>query len=451
MKVIIAGCGKFGKLLTRELTKENHDITVIDPKPGLVEDIVDQFDVYGYCGNAASYDTQLEAGVDKADIFVSCSPSDETNILCCLVAKKLGVKQTIARLRNPEYAKQVQIMQNELGVDLTLNPDLDTAEEIFRILRFPSATKVETFANGRVNLIEIKIEKGSTLANKTLADIRLKLNVPILVCAVERGDDVIIPKGNFTLLEDDVVYITADNKQITDAFKKLKLFKNTLKSSIIIGGGRISYYLADLLINSGISVKIIEKDLKTCHLLTELLPGALILHGEGTSNKLLLEEGIEEVDSVVTLTGMDEINILISSYAKSVNVGKVITKVNKENYGTILDTIGLDSIISPKEVFTNNIIKHTRGMENTQDSEFKTLHRLVDNRVEALEFGISKPTNYTSIPLKNLKLKKDFLLASIIRENHVIIPSGNDTLEPFDSVVIVTTNSNVKDLSDILE
>ena len=451
MNIVIAGIGKFGKELTAELSTEKHNITIIDSKSAVVEDIVNQYDVMGYTGNAASYNTQVEALVNKADLFIATTSNDEMNILCCLVAKKLGVKQTIARLRNPEYAQQAQLMQNELGVNMSLNPDSDTAGEIYRIFRFPSATKVESFANGRVSLVELKLEEDSLLINKSLEDIRKQFNAKILICAVNRLGEVIIPKGNFVLEEDDILYIIADMSIMTHEFKKLKLFKNTLKSCLIIGGSKITYNLAKQLIETGVSVKIIEKEKSVCELLCDSLPEALIIHGEGTNHKLLLEEGIETVDAVITLTGMDETNIVISSYAKSLGCEKVITKVNSSNYELILNSVGLTSIISPKEIFSNNIIRFVRGMENTMESEFKTLYRLVGNKVEALEFVISKETNYTNIPIKDLKIKKGFLLGSIIRADKVIIPSGMDTLQPLDSVVIVTTNKNIKDISEILE
>ena len=451
MKIIIAGVGKFGRTLTEHLANENHNIVVIDNKSSAVNDIVNQFDVIGYCGNSASYTTQVNANVETADLLIATTSTDEVNILCCLVAKKLGVKQTIARIRNPEYAMQAQIMGDVLGLSMTLNPDYDTAAEIFRILRFPSAIKVEPFANGRVDLVEIKVEKGSTLINKSLFEIRNKYQVRILVCAVKRKDNVFIPNGDFVLNECDYVYLTADTKEIAEAFRKLKIFKEKLSSTLIIGGSKIAYHLASLLLDNGISVKIIEKDKEICKSLADALPKALVINGDGTNNKVLLEEGIETVDSVVTLTGMDETNIIISSFAKSLNRNKVITKVNHDHYNLILNSVGLDSIISPRDIFANNIIRYVRGMENTRGSEFRTLYRLVENRVEAIEFFISQETSYTSIPLKDLKIKENFLLACIIRKNRVIIPNGKDTIEPFDSVIIVTTISQVKDVSDILE
>lgn len=451
MKIVIAGIGKFGKELTEHLSKENHDITVIDKKAETIEEIVNLYDVMGYCGNSASYETQINTGVGKADLFVATTSSDEVNILCCLVAKKLGATQTIARIRNPEYAVQAQIMREELGISLTLNPDLDTAREIFRILQFPSALKVESFANGKVDLVEIKLEKDSLLNNKSLMEIKNKFNVKILVCAVKRGNDVIIPKGDFVLQEGDYVYITSSTKEINNDFRKLKLFKNKLKSALIIGGGKKTFYLASLLLDNDISVKIIEKNKDVCKQLSEQLDDALIINGEGTNQNLLLEEGIENVDALITLTGMDETNIIISSFARNLNCNKVITKVNNTNYDLILNSVGLDSVISPKNIFSSHVIRYARGANKKRGSEFKTLYRLVGNKVEALEFVISKPTKYTSVPLKDLKIKENHLLACIIRANKVIIPSGKDTLEPLDSVIIITTNTSIKDISDILE
>ena len=451
MNIVIVGIGKFGKELTENLAKENHNITIIDNKQNVIESVVNQFDVMGYCGNAASYTTQKEAYVNKADLFIATTSSDETNILCCLVAKKLGVKRTIARIRNPEYATQAQLMQNELGISLTLNPDSDTAREIYRTLRFPSAVKVETFANGKVDLVETKVTKDSLICGKSLAEIKEKYNVAILVCAVERDKEVIIPNGNFVIQENDYVYICSSARSKTNSFKKLKLFKTNSKSAIIIGGGRVTFYLARLLIDAGISVKIIDKDENICKTLSDTFPEALIIHGDATNHQLLEEEGITTTDSFITLTGLDETNIILSSYAKNVGCDKVITKVNNPSFEIILNSVGLDSIVSPKEIFTNHIITYARGMEKSLDSEFKTLHRLIGDEVEALEFVISKETKYTSIPLKDLRIKKGFLLASIIRENKVIIPSGSDTLEPLDTVVIVTTHKSVKDVREIWE
>ena len=453
MNIAIIGLGKFGKELTENLSFAKHNITVVDTKAQIIEEMVNQYDVIGYVGNGASYQTQINASLNKADVLIATTSTDETNILCCLVAKKLGIKHTIARIRNPEYAIQTQFMSEELGIDVTLNPDLDTAHEIFRILRFPSAIKSEAFANGKVDMVEIKIDKDSLLCNKSLVEIAEKYQVRILVCAVKRDNDVFIPKGDFVLQEGDYVYLTCDAKEISKAFRKLKIYKEKLSSAMIVGGGKITYYLASLLLKNGISVKIVEKDKQICKTLSDLFPKAIVLNGDATNQKLLLEEGIESIDSVITLTGMDETNIVISSFAHNLNCDKVITKVNNTNYDLILKNVGLDSVISPKDIFASNILKYVRGMENSskRGSEITTLHRLVNNKVEALEFTIPKQTKYTSIPLKDLSIKSDTLLACIIRNNSVIIPNGKDTIEPLDSVIIITTNTKIKDFSDILE
>ena len=407
MNIVIAGIGKFGKELVAHLSKDNHNITVIDNKPSVIEEMVNLCDVMGISGNGASYNILKDASTNKADLFIATTGIDEVNILSCMVAKKLGAKQTIARIRNPEYASQAQLMRNELGISLTLNPDLDTANEIFRIIRFPSAIKVETFANGKVDLVEIKVEKDSALVNKSLIDISVKYAVKILVCAVVRDNEVFIPKGDFVLKENDYVYLTAAPKDLKNAFKKLKIFKDKLKSTLILGGGRITYYLANMLTDSGVSVKILDKDRAVCDLLCEKTPGALIVHADGTNQHSLVEEGIEHVDAVITLTGMDETNIIVSSFVKNLNSSKVITKVNNTNYEAILNNIGLDSVVSPKDIFASHIIRYVRGMENTRGSEFKTLYRLLGDKVVALEFVIPKETKYTSKPLKELKIKEN--------------------------------------------
>ena len=450
MNIVIVGVGKYGKLLTEQLSKENHNIIIIDKNATIVENIVNQFDVKGYVGNGASYSTQNQANVEGFDLLIATTSTDEVNILTCLVAKKIGIKQTIARIRNPEYSIQAQMMQNELGISMTVNPDYNTALEIFRTIRFPSAVTVESFANKKVDLVEIKIEKNSLVVGKSLQEIKEKYQTNLLFCAVVRNDEVYIPNGNFVLLEGDNVYITVSARETSSSFKKLKMFKQKSKSVMIIGGGKITYYLTQMLLDSGVSVKIIDKDYERCLDLSQAFPKALVLEGDASNHNLLLGEGIKEVDAVITLTGQDETNIIASSFARDLGCKKVITKVSNGTYDLILQRAGLDSVIEPKKVFADNIIRYVRGMQNSRGSEFKTLYRLVKNKVEASEFFISKKAEYTSIPLKELKIKKNILLACIIRKNQVIIPSGSDTLEPLDSVIIVSSDFIVKDVSDIL-
>ena len=318
MNIVIVGLGKYGTLLTEHLAKENHNVVVIDTNSQIIEEVVNQFDVKGYVGNGASYITQEEAGINRFDLLVATTSTDEINILCCLVAKKIGIKQTIARIRNPEYDVQAQTMQNELGISMTINPDYNTALEIARTIRFPSALTVESFGNGKVDFVEIKIDQNSLINGLTLKQISEKYQTKILFCAVKRGDEVMIPHGDTVLIQGDYVYIAASSRTIGTSFKKLKMIKDKVKTAIIIGGGKITYYLASMLINDGVSVKIIDNNKEICQSLCEELPKALVLHGDATNQNLLMREGVNTVDALISLTGMDETNIIVSTFAKSV-------------------------------------------------------------------------------------------------------------------------------------
>jgi len=453
MKIAIVGLGKFGKTLVEHLCKENHDIVAIDIKSESVQNISNDFDVKGYIGNGASYDSLKEAGVANYDILVACTASDEINMLACAVAKKIGIKQTIIRYRNREYTTLLKVMSDELGVNLAINTDVETAKEVFRIIRYPSALKVETFCNNKVDLIEIKVESDSLLLGKSLSQIREEYKVNMLVVAIKRDNRVFIPTGSHFIAEGDFIYVTAESKEMHRAFKKLELGKSKTSSTMIIGASQTAYQLALLLDSNGIGVTIIDRHIEKCKALSEAIPSVNVICGEATNKKLLLEEGLENVDSFVTLTGLDETNIVVSSYAKSLNVPKVITKTSATSYDDLLSYIQLDSVVSPKDIFASTVIRYVRGMENAnkRSSEFKTLYRLVNNKVEASEFVVSKETKYTSIPIKDLKIKEGYLLASIIRDDEVIIPSGTSTIEVNDHVIIVTTKSMLKDVSDILE
>ena len=449
MNIIINGVGKIGRAVTEHLSGEGHNITVIDINPKVIDDVVNNFDVRGVCGNGAVFSTLKEAEVDKADLVISVTPSDELNIMSCLVAKKAGAKQTIARVRNPEYVSQVYLMREELGLSMAVNPDFDAAMEISRILRFPSAVKVDSFANGKVDLVEIKLDENSPLVGKSLLDLHEKYQIRMLVCAVCRGDEVFIPKGDFKLETKDEVYMTSSHAEVTKFFKKLNILKDRTRNVMIIGGGRIAFYLANELEDLGVTVKIIEKDQARCQFLSENISNALIINADGTDQKVLLEEGLERMDALISLTGFDEENIIISMNAKEKGVDTIIVKVNRNGYSSILDAAGIESVISPKDITTNHIIRYVRGMQSSKGSEFKTLYRLVDNKVEASEFYIPFETDYTNIPLKDLKTKNNTLLACIIRNNTVIIPNGNDSIKPQDTVIIITT-SPITDVADIL-
>ena len=438
MNIVVIGAGKVGKTLTEHLSSENHDVIIIDCNPTVINDIVNQYDVRGFVGNGASYDTQINAGIIGSDLIIACTSSDEVNILCCLVAKKIGIKKTIARVRNPEYAKQVTLMRDELGISMTFNPESDAADEIARILLFPSASKVETFANNKVYVVETRINRDSSLIGKSLASFKSKYQIRILVCAVKRGEEVYIPKGDFVLKENDYIYLSGDSKEIFKFFKHFNILKEKMRNTMIIGGGRIAHYLTIKLLENNISVKVIDKNYEICQNFAE------------TYHNVLIEEGIRGTDSFITLTGIDETNIIISTFANTLKCSKVITKVNSNNYGTILNSVGLDSVISPKEVSANNIISYVRGMEASLGSKIKTLYKLVNNKVEAVEFYIPSRTDFTSIQIKNLNFKDNYLIACIIRNGAVIIPAGNDTIEPNDSVIVFASNNSIKDITDML-
>ena len=449
MNIIINGAGKIGRSVAEHLSGEGHNITIIDTNAKVVEEVVNEYDVRGVSGNGAVYSVLQEAGADKADLLISVTPSDELNVMCCLVAKRIGTKQTIARVRTPEYASQFYMMREELGLSMAVNPDFDAALEIGRILRFPSAVKVDSFANGKVDLVEIKLDENSPLVGKSLLDLHEKYQIRVLVCAVCRGDEVYIPKGDFKLEAKDEVYITSSPAEITKFFKKLNILKEKTRNVMIIGGSRIAYYLTGELEELGIKVKIVERDLARCQFLSEKLANATIINADGTDQESLLEEGLEKMDALISLTGFDEENIIIAMNGKDRGVGTIIAKVNNTSYSNILDAVGIESVITPKDITTNHIIRYVRGMESSQGSEFKTLYRLVENKVEALEFYIPFETSYTNIPLKDLRTKNNTLLACIIRNNHVIIPNGNDSIQALDTVIIFTTTP-IKDVSDIL-
>lgn len=451
MRIVVIGIGKLGKTLTKKLSEENYDVTCIDHKEDTINQIVNDYDVIGYAGNGASYDCLKAVGAEGADLLIAVTSQDEVNILACIMGKKLGIKETIARVRNIEYSKNIPLLSEDLGISSTINPELDTAKEILRIIQFPSAIKVESFCNDIVTLIEIKLDKESPLCSKTLTQIKEKYPSEVLVCAVKRMDSFTIPKGDFTLMEGDNVYIIGTNSELIKMFKKAGIYKERLKSTMLIGASKICYYVANELIHSNINVKIIEKDKNIAESFAELLPKATVIVGDATNNKLLHEEGIESVDSIVTLTGMDETNIIISTYANTIKCPKIITKVNNENYKTILGSIKLDTIVSPKLVSSDNIIRYVRGIEASSLHECKNLYKLADDKVEALEFVVPKNMDYFNIPLKDIDFKDDILLASIIRMNKVIIPSGKDVIMEGDTLIIVSPEKTVKKFNDIFK
>jgi len=452
MKVVIVGDGKVGSTIARQLSGEGHDIIVIDNNTKVLDTASQTMDIMSVEGNGASMAVQKRAGVPEADLLIAATSLDEVNMLSCLVGKKVGVKNTIARVRNPEYYEQIRELKEELGLSMAVNPELAAAMEISRLLRFPSALKIEMFARGRVELVEIKIAHGSVLDGMPLWAIYKEFQVKVLICAVQRGGEVFIPSGDFVLQEGDKINLTAPHMEITKFFRTIGIFRTGVKSVMILGGGRLAYYLAKDLISMHVRVKIIEMDYNRCEYLCEMLPEAVIIHGDGTDKDLLMEEGLDKTDALVCLTGMDEENIVVALYGKARKVSKVIAKINRISFNEILDNLDIDGFISPKTIAANNIVRYVRAMQNSAgSSNVEALHRLVNGQVEALEFKVKKASPVVGIPLKDLKTRSGVLVATIIRGNRIIIPGGNDAIEEGDSVIIVTTHKHLMDLKDILK
>lgn len=451
MNIIIVGCGKVGSTLAEHLSMEGNDITVIDRKYEVVQRLSNKLDIMGMAGSGSSYNVQLEAGVEDADLLIAVTGSDELNLLCCLIAKKAGDCQTIARVRNPEYNKEIQYLKEELGLAMVINPEHAAALEIARLLRFPSAIQIETFAKGRVELLKFKIQPGSILHNMEILEITTKLRCDVLVCTVERGEEVTIPGGNYVLQEKDVVSIIAEHKLANQFFKRIKLQTNQAKDAMIIGGSKLAFYLGNLLHTMGIEVKIIEKDKNRCEELSELLPKATIICGDGVDQNLLMEEGLMHTDAFVTLTNMDEENIILSLFARSKADMKVVTKINSISFNEVINSLDLDSIVYPKYVTAEYIVRYVRAMKNSIGSNVETLHRLADDKVEALEFCIRENAPVLNTTLEELQLKDNLLIGCIYRKGKILIPKGQDKIMRGDTVVVVTTNTGLNDISDILD
>lgn len=451
MKIIIVGCGKIGLTLTEQLNQEGHDITVIDKDGAILRTVTDQLDVMGVEGNGAMYQVQIEAGIKEADLLIATTNSDELNMLCCLIAKKAGDCHTIARIRNPEYASEIEYIREELNLSMAINPELAAATEISRLLKFPSAIKVDTFAKGRVELMKFIIPDHSVLDQMCVYEVPQKLRCSILICAVERGNEVMIPGGSFRLHSGDRISFVGAPDQAAEFFDHAGVVNNVIKSAMLVGGGKITYYLAKLLENTNIKIKIVEQSLERCNQLSELLPKAMIIHGDGSDQQLLLEEGLHQTEAFAALTGFDEENIMLSLYAATVTKGKRLTKINRITFEDVIEQLNLGSIIHPRLITADMITRYVRAMQNSMDSNVETLYKIVANKAEALEFRIGKDAPVVSVPLEKLPLKDNLLVACINRNGKIITPNGKTTMEPGDTVIIVTTLSGLMDIKDILK
>lgn len=451
MKIIIAGCGKIGVAAIENLVNEGHDVIAIDNRIEVVEEIRDIYDIMCVCSNGVDFNTLKEAGVEDADMFIAVTGSDELNMLSCIIAKKLGAKHTVARVRNPEYNdKSLGFIKQQIELSLILNPEFLIAQEIFNILKFPAAVNVETFSRRNFEMAELLLRDNSPIVGMNLIDLRKKFQANYLICVVQRGDEVFIPDGNFVLQSGDRVGITADPNEIQKLLKMLGILQKGVRDVLILGGGRIAYYLSKLLISSGNSVKIIDKDRNRCEQLADILPQARIICGDGSDRELLLEEGLLSSDSFVSLTGMDEENILISIFAASKQVKKVIAKVNGAELSDMAEKLGLDCVVTPKQIISGIISRYVRAIDNSKGSNVETLYKLMDGKVEAAEFNVAADFEYREIPLKELKLKKNILISGIIRKRKAIIPSGDDMIMAGDKVIVIAANRVLNDLSDIM-
>lgn len=450
MKIIVAGVGKVGYTVAQQLAEEGHDITIIDSNPAKIRRASNQLDVISIEGNGASVELLGEAGVTTADMFIAATGQDEVNMVCCLAAGRLGAKHTVARIRSPEYLSQREFLRETMGLSMAINPDLEAAAEISRILQFPTAVRVESFAHGRVDLVTYHIPDGSSLDGLSLKKMGDKFRGKVLVCAVERGEDVCIPNGDFVLKAGDWISIAGPQVELRSFFMSVGAYKKPVHSVIIMGGSRIAIYLTKLLTAAGIRVTIIERDKAKCNLLAELLPKAKIILGDATRREVLIEEGLRATDAFVALSGFDEDNIIISMYANSIGVGKVVTKINEEHFAEMLDKTSLDCTVCPKLLVAQQITRYVRAMENSEGSSVETLYRLVDRRVEALEFSVSPGARASGIPLKKVSLRPGILIAAIIRDGKGMIPDGNSVIRPGDRAIVITTNAGLNSLDDIL-
>ena len=452
MKVIIVGVGKTGyKLAGLPGAEEKHEVTVVDTRSSNIRTIVNEWDIMGVTGDATDTETLSEAGVKDTDLFIAVTGNDEINLLTCLIAKKMGNCKTIARVRNKKYRKSIGVIKDDLGLAMAINPEDAAAGEIARVLRFPSAIQIDTFAKGRIEILKFRVQDKSPVDDIKICDMSKKLNCDILVCGVERGDKAFIPGGNFIIHSGDLVSIVATPKSAAEFFRTIGVKTNSVKNTLIIGGGDTGYYLADRLIASGISVKIIEQDLKRCEELCELLPKASVINGDGTNTDLLMEEGISSFESVVTLTGIDEENIMLSLFAKTKTSGKVVTKINRITYDNVIESLELDTIVNPNNITAEYIERFVRAKDNSLGGNVETMHLILDGKAEALEFKITEDVPMCGMTLEEVSLKENVIVACINRNNKVILPRGKDMIMPGDNVIMVTTQHGVMDIRELLK
>ncbi len=452
MKVIIVGCGKIGVTILEDMVNEGHEVVAIDSDPAVVAEVTNVYDVIGVCGNGMDYEPLEEAGVSKAELLVAVTGSDEFNMLSCHIARQMGAKHTIARIRKPEYNDQsLGYLRQYLTLSMAINPELLMAQELFKILKLPSALTVETFSRRNFEMIEVVLRHDSKLNGYSLMQLRKKFSAKFLVCVVQRGEDVYVPDGNFVLQAGDRIGITATPNELHKLLRQLGVIQKHAKCVMLLGASRTAYYLAKMLLDNGTAVKVVDVDRKRCEEFAALLPQAVVIEGDGIQQELLMEEGIGNMDAFVALTGMDEQNILVSFFANSQNVPKVIAKVNRHELSSMAEKLGLECTISPKRIVADVLSRYARALKNSEGSNVETLYKLMDGKAEALEFRVTAEFKGCDIPLKDLALKPDILITGILRgRKTAILPSGDDVIRAGDKVVVLAAQKRMEDLSDIL-
>lgn len=450
MNIIIIGDGKVGYSLAENLSRENHNVTIIDKDSEALRKAEENLDVMCIKGNGVSTKILMEAGVDRSDLIIAATTSDEMNMVCCLTAKMLGVEHTIARIRDPEYASELSLLKKELGLDMVINPEQAAGSEITRLIKFPPATNVEIFAKGRVEMVEINVTNSMAITDMYLKDISHRFPSSVLIGAVHRGDEVIIPNGEFMIKENDSIYIIGQPSRVYDFCTRIGIYIQKISSVMVMGGGRVAYYLTKYLEDMNIKVKIIEIDRARCMELTELVPHALVICGDGSDEELLISENFSDMGAFVAITGRDEDNLISALLAKHHSVGKIIAKVNKLNHSDIIKSLGIDSVISPQLITVNYILRYVRGLQNAMGNPINALYRIVGGHAEAIELTAGNSAKYLNIPIKKLNIKKGILLAAIVRKNSIIIPHGNDVIKAGDNVILITKDEIVTDIDNII-
>ena len=450
MNIIIIGCGRVGRTLAQTLNEDGNAVTVIDSDAEKVKRVTDRCDVLGVVGNGATHTVQMEAGVETADLVIAVTNSDELNLLCCMVAKKESDCQTIARVKNPEYSGETAYLKDELGLAMVINPEYAAAEEIARLLRFPLATKIEPFAKGKVELIKFKLPKGNEIIGMSVREVVEKYESDLLICTIEREDEAYIANGDFVFEEKDVISIVATPKNAYEFFGNIKCKGHSIKNALVVGGGVITHYLCEILEKSHISLTVVEKDLKRCEELSSLMPKVKVIHGDSTNHDLLLEEGVANCGAFVSLSDIDEENVLLSLFAKGEGCQKTITKVNRIDYDSLLSQLELEESVCPRTITSDSILRYVRATENAVGSNVETLYNIIPGEVEAAEFIVRENSPIIGTPICKLKFKKDVLVASITRGKETIVPRGNDTIEAGDFVVIVSKHIGLYDIAEVL-